>query len=189
MRLPVRHSWRVDGEEIQQHGERSQGRFSRHLSSFTFVQCLLRTDQRNAAARYDAFFDRSTCCVQRVFNPSLFLFHLGLGCSADADHSDSARELCQTLLELLPIVVGCSLLVLTPNLTDATLDVLSRTAISSSIALRQSPKPGALIAAACTVPRSLLTTGVCERFAFDIFSNDQEWTAGFGTCSSTGSRS
>jgi hypothetical protein len=37
------------------------------------------------------------------------------------------RELGQTLLELLPIVVGCSLLDLTPNLTDATLDVLSRT--------------------------------------------------------------
>src|SRR5207237_590613 len=37
-----------------------------------------------------------------------------------------------------------------------------RIAMSSSIALRRSPKPGALTAAACSVPRSLLTTSVAS---------------------------
>src|SRR2546429_3762017 len=39
---------------------------------------------------------------------------------------------------------------------------LVRVAISSSIALRRSPKPGAFTAAACSVPRSLFTTSVAS---------------------------
>ena len=37
-----------------------------------------------------------------------------------------------------------------------------RTAISSRIALRRSPKPGALTAATLTIPRMLLTTSVAS---------------------------
>ena len=37
-----------------------------------------------------------------------------------------------------------------------------RMAMSSSIALRRSPKPGAFTAQTCSVPRSLLTTSVAS---------------------------
>jgi hypothetical protein len=65
--------------------------------------------------------------VQRIFNASLLLFHLGLGSSPDVNDSDASRQLGETLLELFPIIVRGSLLDLTPDLIDAALDVLGRT--------------------------------------------------------------
>src|SRR4029450_7881050 len=54
-----------------------------------------------------------------------------------------------------------------------------RIAISSSIALRRSPKPGALTAETLRPPRSLFTHNKgCECLAFDIFGNDEERLAG-----------
>jgi hypothetical protein len=50
--------------------------------------------------------------------------------------------------------------------------------MSSSMALRRSPKPGALTAAIFRPPRSLLTTSVARAFAFDVFRDDQERLAG-----------
>src|SRR3954453_22301091 len=47
-------------------------------------------------------------------------------------------------------------------------------AISSSIALRRSPKPGALTAATFNPPRSLFTTSVAKRLAVDIFGDDEQ---------------
>jgi hypothetical protein len=64
--------------------------------------------------------------MQRIFDTSLLLFHLGLGCSADINDSHTARELGETLLQLLAIVVGGRFLDLTTNLADATLDVFRR---------------------------------------------------------------
>ena len=52
--------------------------------------------------------------------------------------------------------------------------------MSSSMALRRSPKPGALTAATLSVPRSLLTTRVAKRFAFDFFREDDERLAHLG---------
>ena len=47
-------------------------------------------------------------------------------------------------------------------------------AMSPSMALRRSPKPGALTAQMLSTPRSLLTTSAVERFAFDVFGDDQQ---------------
>ena len=55
-----------------------------------------------------------------------------------------------------------------------------RIAMSSSIALRRSPKPGALTAATLSVPRSLLTTKRRESFALDVFGDDEQRTAHLG---------
>ena len=66
---------------------------------------------------------------------------------------------------------------------------LVRMAMSSSIALRRSPKPGALTAAACSVPRSLLTTRVASAspsMSSAMMSSGRPRRA---TCSSTGRRS
>src|SRR3974390_2795596 len=53
-----------------------------------------------------------------------------------------------------------------------------RIAMSSSIALRRSPKPGALTAATLRPPRSLFTTRVRKCLAFYIFGNHEERLAG-----------
>ena len=78
---------------------------------------------RDAAARHDALLDRRTGRVQRVLDAGLLLLHLGLGRRTDVDHRDTARELGQTLLQLLAIVVGGRVVDLALDLTDAALDV------------------------------------------------------------------
>src|SRR5690606_38566028 len=47
--------------------------------AFHLLDGLLRTDQRDAAARDHAFLDRGTGRVQRVFDAGLLLLHLDLG--------------------------------------------------------------------------------------------------------------
>ena len=69
------------------------------------LERALRADERDAAARDDAFFDRRTRGVQRVFDARLLLLHLGFGRGADVDHRHAAGELRETLLELLLVVV------------------------------------------------------------------------------------
>src|SRR6516164_1423502 len=68
------------------------------------------TQQRNAAARQDTFLDGCTGRVHRVINAILALLDLDLGGAADADHRTAARELGQTLLQLLTVVVRSGLL-------------------------------------------------------------------------------
>ena len=51
-------------------------------------------------------------------------------------------------------------------------------AMSSSMRLRRSPKPGALTATEVNVPRSLLTTSVGERLALDVLGDDEQLLAG-----------
>ena len=75
--------------------------------------------QRDAAARQDAFLDRGAGRVHRVVDAILALLHLDLGRAADADHRDAARELGQPLLQLLAVVVGGGLLDLRLDLRDA----------------------------------------------------------------------
>jgi hypothetical protein len=63
-------------------------------------------------------------------------------------------------------------------------------ATSSSIAFRRSPEPGAFTAATCSVPRSLLTTIVTQRLAFDVLGDDQrKGRLARAPSSSTGRRS
>src|ERR1700747_3285716 len=68
------------------------------------------TEQGDAAARQDAFLDSRAGCMHRVINAVLAFLHLDLGRAADADHRDAARELGETLLQLLTVVVRGGLL-------------------------------------------------------------------------------
>jgi len=86
---------------------------------------LLGAQQRDAAARHDAFLDRGAGGVERVLDAVLLLLDLDLGRAADADHRDAARELGETLLQLLAVIVGGGLLDLRLDLPDARLDVLA----------------------------------------------------------------
>ena len=74
------------------------------------LQRLDGAQQRNAAARQDAFLDRRAGRVHGVIHAVLALLHLDLGRAADADHRDAARELGETLLQLLAVVVRGGLL-------------------------------------------------------------------------------
>ena len=85
---------------------------------------LLGAQQRHAAARHDAFLHRGAGGVERVLDAVLLLLDLDLGRAADADDRDAARELGETLLQLLSVVVRGGLLDLRLDLADAGLDVL-----------------------------------------------------------------
>src|SRR5438132_1671453 len=69
------------------------------------LEMLGGTQQSDAAARHDAFFNRRTGRMHRVIHAILALPYLDLGRAADADHRDAARELGQTLLQFLTVVV------------------------------------------------------------------------------------
>ena len=79
--------------------------------------------QRNAAARQDTFLDRGAGRVHGVIDTVLALLHLNLCRATDADHSDAAGELGQSLLQLLPVVVRGSFLDLRLDLGNTRLDV------------------------------------------------------------------
>ena len=64
-----------------------------------------------------------------------------------------------------------------------------RTAISSSIALRRSPKPGALTAQLFRRAADVIDDQRRQRFALDVLGYDQQRRPAFTTSSSSGSRS
>src|SRR5687768_7353206 len=70
------------------------------------LERTLRANERDAAARHDAFLDRGTRGVQRVLDASLLLLHLALGGRADVDDRNTAGQLRLALLELLLVVIG-----------------------------------------------------------------------------------
>src|SRR5690606_20226152 len=82
------------------------------------VQRLRGLHQRHAAADDDAFLTRRTGGVQRVVHAVLALFHFDLGHAADADDGHAARQLGDTFLQLLAVVVRGGLLDLRPDLRD-----------------------------------------------------------------------
>src|SRR3984885_1778509 len=60
--------------------------------------------------------------MHSVVHPILALLHFDLCSAADADYRDAAREFCEPLLELLPIVIRGGLLDLCLDLSNACLD-------------------------------------------------------------------
>ncbi len=78
-----------------------------------------RAEQRHAATGKEAFLDSRAGRVQRIVDAVLLLLHLDLGRTADADHRNAARELGETLLQLLLVVVRGGVL-------DLGLDLSSR---------------------------------------------------------------
>src|SRR5436853_423040 len=92
-------------------------------NSATMASVVLGSAQeRNAAARNDAFLDRRAGRMHRVINAIPALPHLDFGRAADADHRDAAGELSQTFLQLLAVVVRGGLLDLRLDLRHARLD-------------------------------------------------------------------
>src|SRR5258705_10096541 len=87
------------------------------------LEVLGGTQQGDAAARHDAFFNRRTGRMHRVINAILALLDLDFGRAADADHRDAAGELGQTLLQLLTVVVRGGFLDLRLDLRHPRLDV------------------------------------------------------------------
>src|SRR5690606_28511310 len=77
--------------------------------------------QRESAARYDAFGDRGLGGSDRVVQRVLLRLHLRLRRRTDADHRDAARELGEPLLELLLVVVAGGFLDLAADLRHAPL--------------------------------------------------------------------
>ena len=61
--------------------------------------------------------------MESVFDSGFFLLHLSLGGSTNVDDGNTARELGEPLLKLLAVVVAGSVLDLTADLTNASLDV------------------------------------------------------------------
>src|SRR5512140_2631266 len=88
------------------------------------LERLLRANECNTAAGDDAFLDRSARGVQRVFDPSLLLLHLGFGRGTDVDHRHTAGDLRETLLELLLVVVRRRLVDRGADLGDTALDLV-----------------------------------------------------------------
>src|SRR6202007_3001219 len=80
--------------------------------------------QRNAATGHDSFLDRGLGRVHGVVDPVLALLDFDLAAAADPDDRDAARQLGQTLLELLAVIVGGRLLDLRPDLVGAGEDVV-----------------------------------------------------------------
>src|SRR5690606_28357326 len=83
----------------------------------------LGADQRDAAARDDAFLDGRTRGVQGVFDAGLLFLHFDFGGRADADDRNTARQLGDALLQLFTVVVGRGFLDLGADLLDARFDV------------------------------------------------------------------
>ena len=93
------------------------------LSPLRSSTACTRAQQRDAAAGDDAFFDRRTRGVQRVFDARLLFLHLDFGRGADLDHRHAAGQLGHALLQLLPVVVAGRFLDLLADLLDARFDV------------------------------------------------------------------
>src|SRR5665647_2538815 len=79
--------------------------------------------QRDAAARQDAFLDRGAGGMHRVIDAILALLHLDFGGAADADHRNAAGQLGQTFLQLFLVIVRGCFLDLRLDLGDARLDL------------------------------------------------------------------
>ena len=61
--------------------------------------------------------------MHRIFDACFLFFQLSLGCGADFNYRHATNQLGQTLLQLLPIVIGSCFFDLGANLLDTTFDI------------------------------------------------------------------
>src|SRR5215203_4656061 len=128
---PADHDRALDAGVLRDLTDRSLKRLEHDVDAGLDVRVLaletlhgrLGAQKRDAAAGDDAFLDSRAGGVKRVLDAVLLLLHLDLGRAADADDGDAARELGETLLQLLTVVVRGGLLDLRLDLRDPTLDV------------------------------------------------------------------
>ena len=97
--------------------------FSSSFVELQSLERLLRANEGNSAAGNDAFLDRRLGRVHGIFDASLLLLQLGLGCRADFDDCNAADQLGKPLLQFLAIVVGSRVFDLRANLLDAAFDL------------------------------------------------------------------
>src|SRR5258706_13667165 len=81
--------------------------------------------ERDAAARYDAFFGSGLGGVEGVVDEILALLHFSFGSRAGLDDGDAAGELGEALLELFAIVVAGGFFNLRTDLLGAGVDILA----------------------------------------------------------------
>src|SRR5580698_6850262 len=93
------------------------------LGDLQTIESGLAAQQRYATTGDDPFFDRRTRRVQRVFDASLLLLHLGLRRRTNLDDGNAADELGKALLELLAVVVTGRRFDLFADLFDSALDL------------------------------------------------------------------
>ena len=55
-------------------------------------------DKSNAAARYYALFNSSSCCIQSIFHTKFCFFHFCLCCSTNTDNCYAACQFCKSFL-------------------------------------------------------------------------------------------
>ncbi|EKE17432.1 MAG: DNA polymerase II large subunit [uncultured bacterium] len=80
------------------------------------------TNQRHAAACDNAFFNRSTGRVQRIFNARLLFLHFDFGGGTNLDDGNAASQLGHTFLQLFLVVIGSRFFDLGADLLDAGFD-------------------------------------------------------------------
>ena len=83
-----------------------------------------RLQERGATAGDEALLDGRAGRRERILDAVLLLLELDLGGRADLDHGDATRQLGETLLELLLVVVGGRVLDLGLDLAHPGLDLV-----------------------------------------------------------------
>ena len=91
------------------------------------VQNVAGAHQGDTTTGNNSLFDGSTRCSERIVDTVFLLFHLHLRGSADVENGYAARQLGQTLLQLLTVVVAGGGFDLRLDLSHATCDVIGRT--------------------------------------------------------------
>src|SRR6185312_10500047 len=95
------------------------------IGTLQLIKRLERSNERNTPARYHAFLDGCSGCVQGVFHACLLFLHLDFSGGTDLDQRDSAGELRNTLLKLLLVVIATCVLNLLADGLDAGRDIRS----------------------------------------------------------------
>ena len=83
------------------------------------VQSLARIKQSNTAAGDNAFFNRSTGCIQGIIDTVFFLFNFNFGSAADFQNSNTAGNFSQSFLQLFTVIIGGRFFNLFTNLSRA----------------------------------------------------------------------
>ena len=89
-----------------------------------FAECFAGSDQSDAAAWYDAFFQCGGCCALGVFQQIFPLLHFSFGDGTNVDLSHAAGQLGQTFLKFLTIVIAIGVFDLATDLVRAILNRL-----------------------------------------------------------------
>ena len=97
------------------------------ISSLEVPDCFRCTDISDSATWYDTFLDSRTCSAERILDTVLLLFHLHFSSSTYIEYSHTARELAETFLEFLAVIIRCGGLDLLTDKVSTFLNGISST--------------------------------------------------------------